>query len=326
MVSRLKFIQRRLARGAAVGLALSTASLLAVHPAEASARTRPLTEAVTVDGASRCLEATSVGALVARWLGSNAIDARVSIVVSARDRPSRALSFEVRRDGEVIAVRRFDPPPVTCADVRRVVAIAIALAIESTVLAAPSTEPPATSAPVGPAPHFVLRPSWGVDGAVLAGVLPGVAFGLESHVDVDLSARFALTAGILTTFPSETPVGSGRADLTLVAAEAAACWIALHSRVDLRACGGVAAGGVRVEGEAFAPSLSPLLPWVSMMGHVGIRLAILKWLAIEGRLDGLLPVVRPNLEVASPNGAILFSRSFPVGGGVGALGWVLTFR
>jgi hypothetical protein len=313
-------------RLAAVGLAISTVLLLAVHPAEASARTRPLTEAVTVEGASRCLEAASLGALVARWLRSDAIDARVSIVVFAGDEPSPALSFEVRRDGEVIAVRRFDPPPATCDDIRRVVAIAIALAIESTVLAAPSTEPPATPAPPDSPRHFVPRPSWGVDVAVLAGVLPELAFGLQSHVDVDLSERFALAVGTLTTFPSDTPVGSGRADLRLVAAEAAGCWIALPGPVELRACGGVAAGGVRVEGEAFAPSLSPLLPWVSVMGHAGIRLAVLKWLAIEGGLDGFLPILRPNLEVASPNGAIVFSRSFPVGGGVGALGLALTFR
>jgi hypothetical protein len=317
MFSGLKLIDRRLAAGA-VGLGIA-AFLLAVHPAEAATRRRPLIEAVTVEGASRCLEASAVGAQVARWLGSNAIDARVSIVVSAGDEP--ALSFEVRRDGQVIAVRRFDPPPVTCADVRRVVAIAIALAIESTVLVAPSTE---TREP-GQARRIVPAPSWGVKAAVLARVLPELAFGLQSYVDVDLSARFGLTAGILTTFPSGTLVGPGRADLRLVAGEVAACWIALRGVFDLRACGGVGAGGVRVDGEAFAPSLSPFLPWVSVMGHVGIRLAVSRWLAIEGGVDGFLPVLRPELEVASSNGAILFTRSLPVGGGAGTLGWAVTF-
>ena len=211
------------------------------------------------------------------------------------------------------------------ADIRRVVAIAIALAIESTVLGAPSSKTSSTSAPPGQPPHFAPRPSWGVDAVGLAGVLPEHALGLESHVDVDLWRRFALTAGTLTTFPSDTSVGSGRANLRLVAGEAAGCWIALHDVVDLRACGGVAAGDVRVEGEAFAPSLSPFLPWVAVMGHVGIRLSLTKWLAIEGGVDGFLPILRPNLQVASSDGAILLSRSFPVGGGAGTLGWALTF-
>ncbi len=320
MFSRRKLIDTRLAGAAVVGLGI-TALLLAVHPAQGATRTRPLTEAVTVVGASRCLEARDVGAQVARWLGSGAIDGRVSIVVSAGDEPSPALSFEVRRDGQVIAVRRFDPPPVTCADVRRVVAIAIALAIESTVLVAPSTD---TREP-GQARRIVPAPSWGVKAAVLAGVLPELAVGLQSYVDVDLSARFGLTAGILTTFPSGTLVGPGRADLRLVAGEVGACWIALRGVIDLRACGGVGAGGVRVDGEAFAPSLSPFLPWASVMGHVGIRLAVSRWLAIEGGVDGFLPVLRPELEVASSNGAILFTRSLPVGGGAGTLGWAVTF-
>jgi hypothetical protein len=325
MVFTLKFVDRRLARAAFVGLGITVALLVRVKPAPAATATRPLTEAVSVEGATRCLDAISVGALVARWLRSNAIDARVSIVVFAREAPVPALSFEVRRDGEVIAVRRFDPPPATCADIRRVVAIAIALAIESTVLVTPATEPLAMSAPPSPPRQFVPRPAWGVDAVVLAGVLPEDALGLESHVDVDLSRRFALTAGTLTTFPSDTSVGSGRANLRLVAGEAAGCWVALHDVVDLRACGGVAAGEVRVEGEAFAPSLSPFLPWVAVMGHAGIRLSLTKWLAIEGGVDGFLPIVRPNLQVASSDGAILLSRSFPVGGGAGTLGWALTF-
>jgi hypothetical protein len=112
----------------------------------------------------------------------------------------------------------------------------------------------------------------------------------------------------------------------LIAAEAAGCWIALRSRLDLRACGGAAVGAVRVEGEAFAPSFSPFLPWVSVMGHIGIRVAIWRWLALEAGVGGFLPVVRPNLEVASMSGAILLSRSFPVGGGAGTLGMTVTFR
>src|SRR5262249_15233789 len=133
--------------------------LLTATPANADEETRALADALTIQGDGRCLERESLGAQVAKWLGRSAIDARVAIMVTEEEEPAPALSFVVQRDGETVAIRRFERPPTSCDDVRAVAALAIALAIDATVLSkASSASPPPPPPPPGPPPQPIDRP------------------------------------------------------------------------------------------------------------------------------------------------------------------------
>jgi hypothetical protein len=308
----------------------------AVTPS-ASRPTRSIEEAITLEGSSACLERSSLAAAVVRWLRVNAIDARVSIAVTANESPTPSLSFVVQREGETVAVRQFASPPTACQDVRASLSIAIAMAIEATILAPPTATPPASpsrsqpsessTAPeslrvVSASPRVALH----LDTVILVAVLPKLTMGGRIGVELELASSFSLDLSGIATLNSRASVGPGEADTRLVAGELDACWLTPRRLVRFRACGGAAGGSVFARGAGYAPSLSAHFPWAAFVARAGLRARLWQPLDLELGLSGFLPWIRPELQVStSEGGAPLASRSLPSIGGGGDIGLVVTF-
>lgn len=118
-----------------------TLSLLAVACVAAAAQAqdaprRPLSEALRVEPqGAPCLTREELTARVARWLGDDQIDAAIGIDVWASSEPGGVQgSFILRRDGAPSAERSFEVLPRDCRARLAAMSLAIALAIDHTVL------------------------------------------------------------------------------------------------------------------------------------------------------------------------------------------------
>ncbi len=98
------------------------------------APTRPVAEAVTVvPGDDECLTQARIAERLARLLDSPVIDAGIEVEVHL-DRDGETVRFLMGRSGQAEAERRFDLLPRECAARLDAVSLAIALAIDHTVI------------------------------------------------------------------------------------------------------------------------------------------------------------------------------------------------
>ena len=310
-----------------------------LHAASARAEPamRPLRDAIRIEGDSTCLDAEALAGAVARWLKRDEIDARVAVAVAAQEQPARALSFTLSRDGQVIAVRVFDPPPAACRDLRSAAALAIALAIEAMILAPPPQQqpppppeavkaPPPSPPPIRPPSSPYPAPTVAAEMLFLSGVVPGTTVGAKVGGALDVSDGLAFTASGIATLQARGSVGPGSADVQLFAGDVAACWVGARAPVDVRLCGGVAVGAVAAKGIDFGPSLTTVLPWGAAIGRLAVQRTLAPPIALVGGISGVIPWLRPDLQVTSPGGApILYSRALPPAGVMGDVGLALSF-
>ena len=112
--------------------ALLLAVVLLQTRALADESTQPVLDAL-VTHADRCLDRSAVAAQIVAWLRRDAIDRRIGILVAATTDGAGA-SFVIQRDGIAIAERQFARLPNECAELRAALGLAIALAIDATVL------------------------------------------------------------------------------------------------------------------------------------------------------------------------------------------------
>src|SRR6185312_14138067 len=80
-------------------------------PSRAEAADRPLRDALVVDPGASCLDRDALLDDVRTWLGSDQVDAGVTIEVRGSPDQPRNVSFRMLRDGQVVASRAFEPGP-----------------------------------------------------------------------------------------------------------------------------------------------------------------------------------------------------------------------
>jgi hypothetical protein len=309
----------------------------------------PLTEAIEVSEGA-CVTHGELVASVETWLGRGAIDRRIRIIVQEAE-PGRP-SFVVLREDQPAAERRFRPSRIACPDLRAAVALAIALAIDATILQgllepAPAPPPPPAPGPppprpepppaAAPAPKATLgeRPAAAAPDAerslageasalLFVGVLPELAWG-GSIAALVPAGPLSLRAAAWATLTSEVSVGEGSAELGMVAGEVTACVSRDLGSAGLRGCAGGAAGGWSAHGRGFDANRAAAIPWVAAVGGFGLELPVGGGAALVGRIHGYFPLVRPVLEVTDPAGAPLASREAPAAGLGASLGAMVGF-
>ena len=328
--------------------------MLASAPAHAADNTVALDEAIEVR-AGKCLEHSAISRSVQTFLGRAAIDARIRVTVE--ELPDGRPRFVVRREGEPPAERTFKPSDLACADLRAAVALAIAMAIDATILQAiiePPVEvdlepeeppspapPPKAKTPPEPKPRKTKpkrkRPTpapaaepptpieLDVNAMALFGVLPvttvGVALGLAMPITQPLWVRGAVWG----TSARSTPVGEGRARVSTLSGELEGCYGGEAGIRRIRGCGGVAAGRWSAEGQQFLVDRSANLPWVSMKAGLELGLRIADGLLFTAKGAVYVPVVRPTLEARDTTGAVAARREPPAVGATAATGFTFGF-
>ncbi|MCA9650899.1 MAG: hypothetical protein KC501_13370 [Myxococcales bacterium] len=312
-------------------------------------------DALVVEPGATCLEQDRLTEQVVGWLGADELDPRLTVVVEGDRIEARTLRFTLRDRGRVLAERTFAPGPSRCDDLHAVVALAIALAVDATVLesagvkAPPVEPPPETTVPepapepvlletpapdptAGSPPHVDLTPRsrpWELRGqlrGLLAyGAPPDVAGGGMVGLELSRKSLIDLQLGLMATSAGARPVDGATLGVTLVGGRLDACAGPRLGEIRPRGCVGMIAGTALAEGRGFSRDFRIALPWVAGTFGADVRVGLTPRLRLSFGLDGLVTVVRPVFDVQEASGARTL-RELPRFGALFGLGLVLVLR
>lgn len=309
--------------------------------------TRSLQAALQVRPGATCLSAETLADHVRLWLGSDEIAVGVSVEVDGDPTRRSAAVITVRTPAGVIE-RPFDQGPPGCSDLHAVIGLAIAMAIDASVLAtlgyevieAPAApqavdneRPPMLTRrepqPPAPAPRRGrLRAYASVRGGLWLGMVPGIAGGGQLHIELGWREWFELRAGVLGGYGGRRPLGAGTVELGLVAGRLDACFGLQRRRLRPRLCVGSAAGAFQAMGRGFEAATDAVSPWVSAALAVELRVVTTRVFAVDITLDAVIPFLKPVVAVRDPDkpGMIGDAVNFAPVGVVLGLGGAFTIR
>jgi hypothetical protein len=304
-------------RAAALVLALAAG----LPTAEAQPGTHSLRSALRVEGADECLDAPVLAQRVSTWLGRPEVDSRLEVRVDAtKDK----MGFEVLRKDKLIAERRFSRTVRDCADRRAALGLAIALAIDATILESIGVPSERVEPGKQQTDRFVL--SIPVSGHAMFEVLPEVTAGIQAGFEASWE-RFGFAVSGLVTTPVTVGVEPGRADVLLAAGRVDGCIYKWLDRGRLAACPGFAIGRLSAQGKDFDQSLEPEVLWAAATLRLAARLHLIGPFSLEVSADGLLSVVRPHLQVKERDtGRTVTDKALPIAGASLGLGAVFSFE
>jgi hypothetical protein len=272
--------------------------------------------ALDVRAGATCVDEDRLATQVRTWLEVPQIDARLRIEVVGDEEHPLKLSFTLRRGDEIIAVRAFDPAPERCTDLHAVVGLAIALAIDATVLESvgvePRTKPPPPSKPdrvIQPPPRIrpttprarprVWRLRADITGLFTYGHPPGVGGGAKLELDFSWREILEIGTGAIAASSGSQPVGDGAATFSVVGALGQLCagppWRVWRPR----GCVGVIAGAAIAAGQGFMVDQTSRVAWVVVPFGADVRVRLARRVAFTLGIDGLAAVVRPVFEAVT---------------------------
>ena len=321
---------------------LGAALLLAPAFARAADATeRPIVAAIAA-APDACYDGNSLAASIGAWLNKTTIDARIAILVR---RPAEGtLRFTVEREGKLVGERDMPAGTLPCPDLRAALSLAIAIAIDHTLLdslgiEAPPTEPterenpkaPTSPAPApapGPLPAAATTPSqpkikpaderavlgFALEAEALFGVLPGPALGASPRISFMPAPWLAIRGAALGTTRAQTSVAGGTASAGLLAGRLEGCVLGPLEEVRGAICAGAAYGGLSIEGSGLEPSYSPSMRWAAGIARVEARYPARSALGAVVAVDGVVPLLRPELQVVDRQGQTVDSWRAPVAG------------
>ncbi|MBX3233268.1 MAG: hypothetical protein KIT84_20965 [Labilithrix sp.] len=215
--------------------------------------------------------------------------------------PSSWRVFLKTRRGAIVGEREIEA--ATCAGVADATAVVLALAlVPPATLADEQPPPPAPAPPAPPAPREAGGPHAFAAGVAVhgdLGVLPSPGFGGAMHV-AWMPGRFRVEAlGRIVLEQRRSVPGTGRgADISVVGVGARGCFALVQLwSFEASPCVG---GGVDVASAAgfgAETNLSPSKAWGNVAFGGLARFEVSRWLALRARVEGLVPLYRPNFVV-----------------------------
>ena len=312
--------------------------------------TRPLQAALRVRPGATCLSAETLAEHVRSWLGSDEVAVGVSVEVDG-DPAERSAAVIVVRTPAGIIERPFEDGPPGCSDLHAVIGLAVAMAIDASVLAslgyeviegpAPAATPPAVDserppifARLEPQPQAQprrlarLRAIAAIRGGLWLGVLPGIAGGGQLHIELGWRPWFELRLGALGGYAGKRALGGGTVELGLAAGRLDGCFGLQRRRLRPRLCVGAAAGAFQAMGRGFEAASDAVSPWGAAALAVELRIAATRVFAVDVTLDAVIPFFKPVVAVrdATKPGMIGDAVSFAPIGVVLGLGGAFTIR
>ncbi len=336
---------------AIVGLARAARAGPEAPPAD-----RPLVEALRVEP-NACLDREALAKHIAGWIHAERIDRRIEVAVSGSPSAPGGVGLTLLRDGQVVGERRFTTLDVPCDEARAAIGLAIAVAIDNTLLQAlrteppppaspppPPTSPPPPSPPVAepppspplpvPAPPREARPrealglGASLDFVGMLGPLPSLVAGLSPAFELMPHRNFELRVAGLATTGSSFALGTGSVSAAIFAGRVDACAAfqlgpraegARLAAIRIHACGGHLGGIVHTSVAAgLDASPAPNSPWVSAALRFDARVALTSRFGLQLALDALAPLTRTDVEATRSDGTIADTRPLaPVGVAIG---------
>jgi hypothetical protein len=292
-----------------------------------------------------------LSAHVEAWLGTQNLDIPLSVRVQLGTDVTPLTLTIIRGEGGP-AIKTFDTLPNECASRLRAVSLAIALAIDHTVIERVGVEPavverpkdPSESPPpppnvatfeqtttasdptsvtkpkpqpgaqrrTGMAPRFALMGG----GAALFDVLPEISLAATLGGEVELDRSWRLRSVGLATQRQAAPIGVGSANTRLIAGRVDACAVVHTARLALDGCLGLGVGSVRAQGSGFTASLSTWRPWAATIGRLQARVSASSRLHVQAGVDGLLTWARPRIHIVNDDQAEVAAHTFSMFGGM----------
>jgi hypothetical protein len=327
--------------GLSSGVSVALAILGLARAAGAQPVDRPVVEALRVEP-NACLDREALARHIAGWIHTDRIDRRIEIAVSGSPSAPGGVGLTLLRDGQVVGERRFTTLDVPCEEARAAIGLAIAVALDNTLLQdlrveppppppapppAPAPAPPVPAAPP-PAPGAHLGLGMSLDAVGMLGPLPSLVAGVSPAFELTPHGMFDLRLAGLATSASTFPVGTGSVSAAIFAGRVDACaafQLGPHAEgarlaaLRLHACGGLLAGVIHTSVAAgLDPSPSPTSPWVSAALRFDARVALTPIFGLELAVDGLVPITRTEVEATLADGTVVDTHPlFPVGVAVG---------
>ncbi|MBA3550279.1 MAG: hypothetical protein H0T76_27705 [Nannocystis sp.] len=321
-----------------------------VSPGRAPTPTiRELQEALELRPGATCLSAETLVEHVRSWLGKDEVAVGVRIEVEGDEHASDAAVIIVHTPAGVIE-RPFEHGPPGCSDLHAVIGLAIAMAIDASVLASLGYDviesPPASPgvdpelpplqarrkvAPASPPPpprKARVRAAAALRGGLWLGALPGIAGGGQLQMELGWRPWFELRAGVLGGRGRPQPLGSGTVELGLVAGRIDACFGVSRRRLRPRLCVGPTAGVYQALGRGLTEAVTVVRPWAAAALAVELRIAATKVFAVDVTLDALIPFIKPVVQVRDKDkpGMIGDAVTFAPIGVVIGIGGAFTIR
>lgn len=328
-------------------------ALIHAAPAPAAPRARPLVEVLKVEPGASCLEARSLAETITSWLGRDTVDASVAFI-EVRGDPARAdvAEFVLEIRGERVE-RAFDPGPSTCSELRSVVGLAIAIAVDTAVLeglgyevvepgeaVSPQADDPErpplarrarrAEAPQPPQPSrgSKVAVTLGLRGGAWLGVLPGIAGGGAGQLELGWRGWIDLRLAMFGGYGGRRALDDeARVALGLVGGRIDVCAALARTRVRPRLCFGPAAGALQIG--AKAPGVRDAIgPWAALVLAPELRIWAGRRFALDVSAELVVPVVRTVLAERDPSkvGMIGDSIAVPPVGAVIGLGAAFSIR
>jgi len=318
---------------------------VAAAPSESVA----ISDALTVDAGATCLEHDRLSEQIVGWLGSDEIDPRLAIHVEGDANDERSLRFTLHDRDEALSERVFRPGPSRCDDLHAVVALAIAMAVDATVVESvvpePEPEPPpelkpqpepkplpeseVSAVPPEPLDLKPRTPAWELRGhlrGVLAyGAPPDVGGGAQLGLELGWNDLVDLQLGVMATSAGARPVDGATLAVTLVAARADGCVGPRLGQIRPRACLGMLAGSALGEGRGFQRDYRAHLPWLAAALGADVRVALVPRVRLWFGLEGLATVVRPVFDLREES-EVRTLRELPRFGAIFGVGLVVVLR
>lgn len=289
-----------------------------------------LIDAIEVTPGASCLDETTLVQSVGLWLERDRIDAGIAVHVQGDATAPSIVEFEITRDGVGSSPRRMEDLPASCEAVHAAVGLAVAVAIDTSVLGGALQPEPAPVAPplvrervVAPTPPPVPKEApqedrsravvgYGALGAALGvGLTPGVAYGADVRGGIALRVPVAFELGGAAFVGPHGRLADGRLRSVLGYGHSRICTALPGRRVIARGCVGVAAGALRVRGLDFPEAHVSTVPWVAVGPAFELWAPARGPVGVTARIDLWVSTMRTHVEGGGPGDTVAASTVLP---------------
>jgi len=157
-----------------------------------------------------------------------------------------------------------------------------------------------------------LRVDLFAGGAWLIEALPAPVLAVAAGGGVHLE-RLRLELGFLLSAEHTSALGAGESRLQLVGGRAHACLGWPSAGLELAGCAGIGAGAALAQGDGYFEDRQAEMPWVAALLRAALRYPAGSWLSGRIAVDGLLNLLRPELQVEGQAGPTDADPTFPLG-------------
>lgn len=321
--------------------------LLGTHITVAQPRT--LGQAVSVPEGALCLSHDAVVEHTRTWLGHDNVDEQITVVIELGERERAHAGFVLLHGETVISRRVFAELPQSCVDRRAALSLALAMALDASVLerigagsgqsveSADSATEDHQADPIGaasdvsgtvPVSRTEVQSVYvdvSIDGGIRVGALPARAGVGRLEIAIRHARGWQILVAGQATTRATSNLGRGKARSQLATGSAAACLQSVWS-VETRACLGFSLGRLISQGSGYDQPQNTELWWAAGEAELSARWPQDARVSMRFGLRGHLKIIRPVLEVRSEDGSRIAQDRLSIAGMTGFFGIVATLR